>query len=354
MKGFTLLEVLIATAIASAISVGLFIALRQTMAFQNRVDTYADTYSRVTILQNQFERDFMGFFVPSEAYELVSTKTVAAGKAKVEQIDKIFFAARSKEQFGVLSFITTNAMQVYWGKTIGAPKPLIARVVYRLIKSKDQPDTFTLQRQENAELDFTQYESSGEKQKIRAYDIVGDIKEMKVTYIARVYTPSDKPSPAKDSKNSSVRPEELRDKKSSWTYKEFTEWDWSPKKIKPKSGKPDEKKNESTDAKKEQVSRVPFYVKITMELWDAEHTRTTPFEFEFVRKPFEVAELEKDTQPESKKKSAPQVPGAPGAPNLPPGMPDLSKVLGMFKAPIAGLTTPRPASIAQNNMMRKP
>lgn len=328
MKGFTLLEVMISTAIASVLSVGLFIALRQTMGYQNRVDILVDTYSQLAVFQNQFEHDFMGFFVPIQAYDLASTGTPAPGatpKKKIEQIDRIFFAPRGKEQFQLLSFITTNAMQVYWGKTVGESKPLVARVVYRLVQNKsenkvDEP-SYTLRRQESYHhLDFVAFEGPPEKQKIRAYDIVSDIKEMKVTYIARVYKNEDtgpsQASPGKQSegkqgadKSKDGKGADEKKKLPSWTYKEFSEWDWSPKKV--KSAKPGEKEKttESPDQKKgEQVSRVPFYIKVNLVLWDAGHQRTMPFEFVFARKPFEVEELEKDELEQPKKAGPAQMP----------------------------------------------
>jgi prepilin-type N-terminal cleavage/methylation domain-containing protein len=336
MKGFTLLEVMIATAIASVLSVSLFVALRQTMGFQRATDTIVDAYAKAAIIQNQMERDFMGFFVPIQAYDLASTATPAPGatpKKKIEQIDRIFFAPRGKEQFQLLSFITTNAMQVYWGKTVGESKPLVARVVYRLVEQKPAEKeagepTYTLQRQESYHLDFALFEGSPEKQKIRAYDIVSDIKEMKVTYIARVY-PSQDSGQVKDGKGSdkskdtkssseksepsSVRPERAKgtDEKKlpSWTYKEFSEWDWSPKKAKPAKPGEKEKTAESSDQKKgEQVSRVPFYIKVNLVLWDAAHQREMPFEFVFARKPFEAEELEKDELEKPKKSGPAQMP----------------------------------------------
>jgi prepilin-type N-terminal cleavage/methylation domain-containing protein len=359
MKGFTLLEVMIATAIASVLSVSLFVALRQTMGFQRATDTIVDAYGKAAIIQNQMERDFMGFFVPIQAYDLTSTATPAPGapqKKKIEQIDRIFFAPPSKEQFQLLSFITTNAIQVYWGKTVGEPKPLVARVVYRLIEqksaNKDEEISYTLQRQESYHLDFVAFEGPLEKQKIRAYDIVSDIKEMKVAYIARVYKNEDKastqPTPGKagnvSSSGSSAASGEAqksearkglegqadkRNKLPTWTYKEFSEWDWSPKKAKPAKPGEKEKTTESSDQKKgEQVSRVPFYIKVNLLLWDPAHQRTTPFEFMFARKPFEAEELEKDELEQSKKAGPAQMP------SLKPVF-DFLKMPGVMPAPKA-------------------
>jgi len=331
MKGFTLLEVMIATAIASVLSVSLFVALRQTMGFQRATDTIVDAYSKAAVIQNQMERDFMGFFVPIQAYDLASTATPAPGaapKKKIEQIDRIFFAPRGKEQFQLLSFITTNAMQVYWGKTVGEPKPLVARVVYRLVEqkpeTKEEEISYTLQRQESAHLDFALFEGAPEKQKVRAYDIVTDIKEMKVTYIARLYINEDKgPSqaspqatPGKQSegkqgsdKSKDAKGTDDKNKLPTWTYKEFSEWDWSPKKVKAAKPGEKEKTTESPDQKKgEQVSRVPFYIKVHLVLWDAAHQRTMPFEFVFARKPFEAEELEKDELEKPKKSGPAQMP----------------------------------------------
>lgn len=351
MRGFTLLEVMIATAIASTISVVLFVALRQTMGYQERVDTLVDTYTRATLIQNQLERDFMGFFVPNEAYELVSSKTgtQSGGKEKAEQIDRVFYGTKGKEQFGVLSFITTNAMQVYWGKTMGAPKPLVARVVYRLNKIKDSSvrpealdgqnknqDSYVLTRQESRNLDFAPFEGAPEKQKVRAYEIVDGVKSMKVTYLARVYTAEEKKgssaSPRTEGGAESVRPERAKEERTdsktlpTWTYKEFSEWDWSPKSYSAKASKDREGKGKKPDTKKEpekkeQISRVPMYIKLNLELWNPEHTSSTPFEFVFVRKPFEMMELEKDTPPESDKPA--------------PQMPSLKPMLDMLK-PFAG------------------
>ncbi len=349
-KGFTIIEVLIATAIASLISVALFSALLQTMHYQRTTDTLVDVHTRAAIFQNQFEQDLMGFFVPAEAYELVSTKTTGAvSKEKSEQIDKVFYATANKDQFGILSFITDHAMQVYWGETIGAPKPLVARVLYKATPVKDAKDVFTITRQESRDLDFGHFDVDKEKSKIRAYDIVNDVKSMKVTYLARVYKAEDKKGASIDSartgneaKNlkkpdsSSARPEALEGqvkKVPSWTYKEFHEWDWSPKKTKSKDKSKDEKSKEIKAESKEKVSRVPFYIKIDLVLWDAQHTREVPFTFVFARKPFETVELENDTSPFEQKQAQ---------------MPSIKPVLDILNLPgLGGVGAGKPAATPQ-------
>lgn len=321
MKGYTIIEVLISTAIASFLSVALFVALRQTMAFQVVVDTNVDAYTRVAVFQDQFEKDFMGFFVPFQAYELVKSNTAQTkpAKEKAEQIDNIFYATSNKKQFDMLSYITTHAMQVYWGVTMGAPKPFVTRVVYRLVKDstvrpesiegQEKVESFTLQRQESRDLDFASGETGQGKAKIRSYDILTNIKSMQITYLARVYKEEEK-DVSKDSSQSNKgskqtngddaqKPKDKKSKKGqTWKYREFTEWNWSPKQAKSEKKNQDEPLNRlganGGKKEKEKVSRIPFYMKVDLILWNAEHTREIPFSFVFARKPFEMVELEKD------------------------------------------------------------
>ena len=127
--GFTLIEIILATALAAIISVALIVMLQQMNGTLMRVDRISDLDMRATMLQNQMERDLAGAFAPTDFsatnssgessfakasdFAKASTDT-SADKAKgPKKIEKIFWGDKTLE---MLTFITNNPLQAYWGE----------------------------------------------------------------------------------------------------------------------------------------------------------------------------------------------------------------------------------------------
>src|ERR1700722_17353080 len=66
-QGFTLIEVLIATVLASVISVILLLMWQNMNQIRTRVDQTVNLHERVARLYAQLDRDISGAFVPVEA-----------------------------------------------------------------------------------------------------------------------------------------------------------------------------------------------------------------------------------------------------------------------------------------------
>lgn len=62
-QGFTLIEILIATAIASIMSAMLLVSVSQMNRSYARLDAWTHLYYRAMSIQNRLERDLMGAFI---------------------------------------------------------------------------------------------------------------------------------------------------------------------------------------------------------------------------------------------------------------------------------------------------
>src|SRR5690606_20309933 len=185
--GFMLIELIIATLIASMIGSLLLTALYQGGRSQAAIDTMFETSVRVGIVTGQLEKDFMGAFVPVQARikdekeedEESSTakppaskstekKPVSTDKDSKEEkvskpaekpLEKIFYSINKGTRLDHVTFITNNPLAVFVGKDVGVVKPKVVRVQYTL-KAEDEKqkkDTFTLFRQEGTELDLSKF-----------------------------------------------------------------------------------------------------------------------------------------------------------------------------------------------------
>lgn len=68
-QGFMLIELIVATLIASMVAGILLTALAQGNRFQLAIDNMIDTSLRFAVVSNQLEKDLMGAFIPVQAEE---------------------------------------------------------------------------------------------------------------------------------------------------------------------------------------------------------------------------------------------------------------------------------------------
>lgn len=323
-QGFMLIELIIATLIASMVAGVLLTALSQSARFQTVVDNVVDTSTRIGVVANQLEKDLMGTFIPVQAEEKKDNsssakatqdkqkeavdkkdagkkddsaeKDVEATKGKKEEpkpIEKIFYSTNKGGKFDTLTFITNNPLVVYVGNDVGVVKPKVVRVQYSLKPEPGKKDSFALFRQESMELDLEKYKD------VREYEVIGGIKSFTITFTARIEKKDEKASADTSASKANV--------KVSYEYKTLNEWVSEQKK----------------DAEKEKAEfpRIPYSVEIKMSLWDIQDKKEKDFTI-VCQIPVDFSEPKKEEkkQPEQPKKdeetpNAPADKSAKGQPN---------------------------------------
>jgi prepilin-type N-terminal cleavage/methylation domain-containing protein len=280
-SGFTLLEIILATAIAALISVMLIIMLQQMNNTLARVDRTSDIHMRASLLQNQMERDITGAFAPMDFSATATTGEPKPGRPK--KIEKIFWG---DGKLDMLSFITNNPLQSYWGKRSGKAQPRIVRVVYRLIADIKQPQSYTLMRQEGSSLDLSAY--TADNSSIRSYTMVEGIKNIEIEYTTLIKKEQQKEearpaqnqqAPGKTEEKAPTSPEKTEEKPEEFERKTVKEW------------------KENALNQKPPWPLVPQFVTMKVTLWDDTFKRSRPFTFEFQIIPrFEEADVKEEQE----------------------------------------------------------
>lgn len=280
--GFTLIEIILATALASIISVALIFMLQQMNGTLMRVDRISDLDMRAAMLQNQMERDLAGAFAPTDFS--ATTTSGAAKKGRPKKIEKIFWGDKTVE---TLTFITNNPLQAYWGERSGKAQPKIVRVVYRLIPDAKRKDVYTLMRQEGSDLDFDTY--TGDSSTHKAYAMIEGIRSIDMQYTTLIKKEKPKEEPAKTTAGRETPPGEQPEEKPQ-AAEEFD------RKV------VDEWKNNIED-QKPPWPLIPQFITMQVALWDDTFKRTTSFTFEFQI----VPRFEKADQKEKEEQQTPKV-----------------------------------------------
>lgn len=301
--GFTLVEILLASAIATVLSGLLFVVVSQLSSSIPVIDRRADTYEKASIVNAQLERDLSGVSAPNEFYarQKLGAKDKPQEQSSSEQkkgeeqkksaedkkaketaessstdeaakkpLEKIFYSTNKDGMFEQVSFITTNPLQIYWGGKAGSAKPRVARVLYKLQEEKNPrknaKKSYRLVRQESPMLDWDQFKSN---EAIKEYTLASNIRSMQVEYSA-VLLPQEKgkeEKPAETDKAKGPAKKEIEKKK-----------DWS--------GKVED------DTQKDKPKRLPLapqLAQIDIVFWDEKQQRSTPFSFT-IRIPSELEE----------------------------------------------------------------
>jgi len=279
-KGFTLVEILIAMAIASFVIGLLFNGIFQANNMMKKNDSRIDMTQRAALVLHQFQKDIMGSFVPLEAQpkekkaettDSKSTttasnpsqqpkKTPSKKKKDTKPLTKIFYGTTKNKNLDLLTFITNNILEIYWSDRAGKARPKIARVVYRLVKDKNEKDSYTLLRQESSKLDFDAFKLDTTK-KIRAYELISGIKELSVQYMVQEEKKEDKEKASQNEEPSEDKTNKQQEPKK---FKTSKIWDLEKEKKEDKEDKPEKRK-------------VPNYVLIKIVLWDDVKESTETF-----------------------------------------------------------------------------
>jgi prepilin-type N-terminal cleavage/methylation domain-containing protein len=157
-RGFSLIELLIATAISAFLIGALYQVIDQMRRNTTRIENTLDFVDRVILLENEFQRTFGGMMIPaiSLSSRTGSTATdmqITTTQGPLKKEEKIteekkkqpppFFAELSAGRLVRCGCITTNALAVY-GKSSALP----VSVIYRVEPMANVPDRYRLIRQE--------------------------------------------------------------------------------------------------------------------------------------------------------------------------------------------------------------
>ena len=294
-KGFLLVEVMIATAMASMLGLVLFASWDQINRAAVSADNMVSIFDRMMLLRKQFERDFMGACVPvsrpytkekeeekpapspatSNAKSALPAKPEAKEAPKKEKpkpVERVFYAQNQGEMFEMVTFLTNNPLEVYWSDRVGAARPRIARVQYRLEqdpKTEKKP-SYTLYRQEAYTLDLDKFKTTTEKS-ARSYALITGIKELKLTYWQEIQV-------EQESKKETSEPEK-GDAKAAPNVKKITaketkkEWKKETKKITTWD------LDKNRPAKNTFVRPIPTMINVDLVLWDSQRKKSHSFTF---------------------------------------------------------------------------
>jgi prepilin-type N-terminal cleavage/methylation domain-containing protein len=208
-RGFSLIEFIIAMAIASGLALLLFNSLNQSTQTLKMVESIATVDINVVSFYDRFERDISGAFIPVIGDPDLADRTFmqrlekqqkdalakqnaqaqgAGGQAKAPQVNikpekpvslrdiqlkKPFVYEEEGQNLKTFSFITCNPFAVY-----GPAKPRMARVSYTLKHDPIDKDNYALWRRQSDKLAF---ESDKES---REYVIMRHIKSLRLELLA--------------------------------------------------------------------------------------------------------------------------------------------------------------------------
>lgn len=256
-SGFTLLEVLIATAIASVLTVTLFLSFNQINNSVRKTAEVVDTFETALLVDRLLFHDFLGAFIPVQAVpeqkkkkptsqeeakkptqqktgEKEAKKTESKEQPEQEKEKKVpvikdpFMGQNEGERMKVLTCITANPMRVYWGEKTGEPKPCCVRVVYTLEEQKAQrgkkEPRYTLYRQEGTELDLSLY--TKKESSIERYLIADNIISCTARFMVVVEKEKEKEEKAENEQktSSTANRNAAEEEKPEKEVKEFNDW----------------------------------------------------------------------------------------------------------------------------------
>jgi prepilin-type N-terminal cleavage/methylation domain-containing protein len=281
--GFSLVELLIASLIASILSGLLMSAIYQINRFVPVIDSTTAIYENIALINAQLERDLSGVTAPNEWYlrqkkpqqknaaskqdqkkedeEEQAEENAAAGAPAKQQrpLEKIFYSTNKGGMLDQLTFITTNPLQIYWGAKSGSAKPRVARVRYLLKEEKPTPKnpakSYTLVRQESAKLDVSALDN---KETAKEYEMVRGIKSLTVEYTAVLQEQKEQEAPTQGAGQQEAAKKESAKKE----IKKVAEW---------------LEKKDSEQENKQKLPVVPQLVEFTVALWDLPKKKSRSF-----------------------------------------------------------------------------
>ncbi len=209
--GFSLPELLIGITISSllvAMTLGVFSTLTRT---SRTVNFKIDYDIQSTLAYTRIQEDIIGACIPVQVaiQNMQKKEAQKAKQAQQEQnngfenstesasqippLDHIFVVETSNKQLNTLTCITNCPARVYWNNRLGKPRPMLARVIYRLEKEENSDGTssYALYRQEGSDLSFDAYDPGSTQN--RNHKILSNITSCTVV-IKTLKVPEKKPN----------------------------------------------------------------------------------------------------------------------------------------------------------------
>lgn len=319
MRGFSLIEVMLALAIGSILSGIMYMCLFQSQRVANSIENITNIQMRALIARRQLVRDISGAFIPTHILEPKKEQKKESGaqqsnakkengtkkeepKAKDEQgekdknikevLGKAFDGTADDTQFKQLLFITNNPLEIYWSNKAGRPKFRAEKVTYTLEQEKkDVIPSYRLMR-------TTTYPKGGkEKEVTQTYELVSGIKKMTLQYIAVIeeQETEEKKSDAKNSSGQKDNPAQEKQEKKEKKKEVKTFNDWAVRAMK--------------DDDVRLQKKLPDFITITLELWNSTKTKAETFTFTV---PIAWQEIKHKPKPQAQQpiKGARPTPGA--------------------------------------------
>ncbi len=156
--GISLLDIVVAIALAAILSALVFQSLQQTRRSVKKIQTTIDIQSMLIHFNDRIFKDIQGAFIPQQ--KLSKQNQPQAGTSPEQQteeklqyfiLERIKVNEKSEADHGMLHFITTNSLIVY-----DAVTPRAVRVGYEL-KKQPEKKTWQLFRLESSELDYSKF-----------------------------------------------------------------------------------------------------------------------------------------------------------------------------------------------------
>lgn len=268
-SGFTIIEILLVIVISALLSNLLYIAFDQARKSVVKIDNIIDSDEALLLFYNQLDKDISAAFVPQALLDqnkpdqnkdekkknILQNKTQLApidqniDKNKEQdknKIEKIFFSQSNNENLSFLTFVTTNSLSNY-----NNPSAHIVRIVYKLEPVAGEDNNYKLLRQELSDIIFknlSDNKNNNNKFLRRSYELISNIKSLKVSFIA----------PELKEKNKDLENKRSEDKKF------ITVNSWS-----------------SDDQFKKYGIYMPNYVRFEGEFWNTKKTKSISFVFDF-------------------------------------------------------------------------
>ncbi len=358
-QGFTLLELVISIAIAAIISLSLTMLLNQSYASQTKLESLTQLNERATLFFTQLERDLMGATIPIEnilALEAEQEKKsknkkddaaqapkkengeknnqTAAQDSKKEEpaykpFDRVFYYNRGAQNRFFFSWVTRNPLQLHWGSSVGAARPRIARVMYRLEQDATDKTLFKLIRSEGLDLTYAPYEKHADP-KYKGSAIIDGVKSIKVTCVAVIEKKDEQKDAAKVPLANAAGQQKKEEKPPVTEVKVLDHWEWPLSK--------DDKQKD--DKKSEELPPLPQGVRVELVLWDATHEREVTFAYGIYIPALPTLHREKKDE----KKAPEQAQKKPGEDKKPDGTIDIPG--GGGRMPVGGGSKPKDSHTA--------
>ena len=308
-KGFTLIEVLLATALAGIVSVFLMQMISRINSTQHTLDVRMSAYVRATLIQNQLDRDMNGATMFTEYdysasqqktnqeqdQETDSSPDPEESKNQIDKTDKtdknksdkkkpelkypmqLFVATSQEGQLGELTFFSTNPVQSYWGLKAGKARPKIVRITYRLVpEEKVKQPSYRLTRQEVLLSPLGESNKSIASDEDKTYTLAEGIRDMTVKYGWFEHENINKSEQASSDNKETEKASQIP----SYTYQYHTASQWTaPERPRKASTESIADKRGTDDSEYNPQPVIPSYIEIRISFWDTTRQKATTFEF---------------------------------------------------------------------------